>query len=217
VPRRRLPELAALGAVAFAALGAFPYALNVLHTGHATGAVSENTRFRAEPSPRGAAATGARVIFRFVDFPGLNLPPAWLSSVAGYGRSAFEAAGIDSQQPGATATPFFFFPNGSAHEDRAYFGPLGFLLVLPLVLLELGRLALGKSDRRRAILALALPSFFAVLAVAYTYDDWIGRFLIGPVALTLPLAAALYRFRQAAAATVVVAIATLACARTRSA
>ena len=95
--------------------------------------------------------------------------------------------------------------NLRANEDFAFFGALGAALVVPVALSTLISFARRRGDFRRLALASAIPLFALELAVAYEYNDWIGRFMIVPVALTVPLVAAAYPARKLAAASVVLA------------
>jgi hypothetical protein len=60
------------------------------------------------------------------------------------------------------------------------------------------------------VLALAVPLYVVAISLAFTYNVWIGRFFVAPVALTMPLAAAVYRWRLLSAALAVVGAVTLA-------
>jgi hypothetical protein len=74
-----------------------------------------------------------------------------------------------------------------ASDTASWFGPIGLLLVF-------GTLVLGlRAYRRRslpgiaAILALAPFAWFVLVAVTLTYNPWLGRFFIFPVALSAAL------------------------------
>jgi hypothetical protein len=96
--------------------------------------------------------------------------------------------------------------NVRADEDLAFFGPLGGVLVLPLVVRTLAaHVRRRRVDVRAVALAAALPLFVVELALAYRYNDWIGRFMVVPVALTAPLVASAYSARRLAAGLVAVA------------
>jgi hypothetical protein len=94
----------------------------------------------------------------------------------------------------------------AANEDFSFFGPLGALLVVPIVVRTLRRRRTGKASSLEGALALSLPLFVVVLAFGYRYNDWIGRFMLVPGALVAPLAAAVYRHRRYTAALVGVAV-----------
>ena len=95
--------------------------------------------------------------------------------------------------------------NLRANEDFAFFGALGAALVVPAALSTLVASVRRRADFRRLALAAAIPLFALELAAVYEYNDWIGRFMVVPVALTVPLVAAAYPARKLAAASVVLA------------
>ena len=95
--------------------------------------------------------------------------------------------------------------NLRANEDFAFFGALGAALVVPVALFTLVASIRRRADFRRCALAAAIPLFAVELAAVYEYNDWIGRFMVVPVALTVPLLAAAYPARKLAAASVVLA------------
>ena len=90
---------------------------------------------------------------------------------------------------GATATRFNFSPGTVSSEDTSYFGVLGFLLVLPLSFGFLVAALTKRVPRSWGVLAGALPLFVVAVALTQGYDRWLGRFMLIPVALTMPLAA----------------------------
>jgi hypothetical protein len=211
LPRRRLASLAAWSAAGFAVLGSFWYVENALRASHPFGVVPEAAPYRAHVTAGGAASTAARVYWRFVDFSGLRVPPAAADAVAANGKALFAAARIPPNPAGTTATRFDFAPNTGAAEDTSYFGPLGLLLVLPLAGGFLVASVLRRTSQARGLLALALPLFTIALAATTSYSMYLGRFMIVPVALTMPLAAWVYeRLRAVAVALAVVGVATLA-------
>lgn len=95
--------------------------------------------------------------------------------------------------------------NLRANEDFAFFGALGAALVLPVALSTVVAFVRRRTDFRRLALACAIPLFALELAAVYEYNDWIGRFMLVPVALSVPLLAAVYLERKLAAASVVLA------------
>ncbi|HZO62311.1 MAG TPA: glycosyltransferase 87 family protein [Gaiellaceae bacterium] len=192
LPRRRTAELAAYAAAAFVLVGAFVYAENVARTGHVLGDVPEAEPYRAEPSVAGTASTAARVYWRFVDFSGLEPPAGLEDGLQRVGRNAFAALRVDPNPPGATVGHFSFAPETASSEDTSYFGLLGFLLVVPLSVGFLVAWIARRVSRRRALLAAALPLFVLAVAATQRFDLWLGRFMLIPVALTMPLAAWLY-------------------------
>jgi Glycosyltransferase family 87 len=95
--------------------------------------------------------------------------------------------------------------NLRANEDFAFFGALGAALILPVAVFTVVAFVRRRADFRRLALAAAIPLFALELAAAYEYNDWIGRFMLVPVALSVPLLAAVYPARKLAAASVVLA------------
>jgi hypothetical protein len=195
LPRRRVAALAVYAALAFVVLGAFTYVENVVRTGHVLGDVPEADPYRAQLSAGGTASTVARVYWRFVDFSGLDPPVGLTDGLATMGSRAFAAAGVAANPRGATVGYFSFAPGIASSEDTSYFGVLGFLLVVPLSFGVLAAWAARRVPRPWAVLAAALPLFVLAVALTQRYDSWLGRFMLIPVALTMPLAAWLYQRR----------------------
>jgi hypothetical protein len=75
---------------------------------------------------------------------------------------------------------------------------------------------LRRTSRERFLLALSLPLFVVGVALAYRYNMWIGRFMVLPVALTMPLAAWLYSWRLASTLAVALACVFLPLAEVRN-
>jgi 4-amino-4-deoxy-L-arabinose transferase-like glycosyltransferase len=192
LPRRRLAEVAIFSIVGFAALGAFTYVENVVQTGHPLGVVPEADAYRAHVSATGTVSTASRVYWRFVDFSGLDPPPSLTDGLERVGKNAFAALHVDPNPQASTVGAFSFSPQNEASEDTSYFGVLGFLLVVPLSLGVLAAWASRRVPRAAGLLAAALPVFVLVIALTQRYDRWLGRFMLIPVVLTMPLAAYLY-------------------------
>lgn len=198
---RRLAEAAGFAVLAFAAVGFYGYGLNLVETGKPLGAASETTDYRPAITTGGTVSTVARLSWRLVDLSGWHPPASWARGVARGGKATFDALGIDPSPFESTgAVPFDFTPTVRPDEDLSTFGPLGVLLLVPLALGYAGALALRRTSAAYGLLALALPLTLVEVALAYRYNAWVGRFLVTPAALTMPLAAALYRSRAAAAA-----------------
>jgi hypothetical protein len=109
----------------------------------------------------------------------------------------------------ASLTPFDFGVNTAAEEDNSYLGPLGFVLLVPLVVLVLVLAALRRLTWRHAALAASLPLYILGVALAYRWNQWIGRFMLTPAVLAMPLVALVYRYRLATILTAVIGVATL--------
>jgi hypothetical protein len=113
-----------------------------------------------------------------------------------------------------TLLSIVFDPNGlgggEANEDSSYFGPLGAIVIVPVVV---GTLAAAARRRPRCslstALAASLPVYLVALAVTYRFNPWVGRFLLTPIALVAPLASTVYGRRRYAAVVAVVGTAAL--------
>lgn len=188
----RTAATAAAWAVAgFVAFGLYGYAQNIAETGKLLGDPSASAHLQPDVTAGGTVSTAARIAWRLVDASGLHLPGGVTSGIGDAGKAVFDGLGIAANPASSTTTQFRFQVNGAADEDLSFFGPLG-LLLLPLVVLRLAAAVRRRADARVALLAVAVPLFVVVLALAYRYNTWIGRFMIVPVALALPLAATAY-------------------------
>lgn len=212
---RRLVAAGAATALAFVVVGSYGFALNLVHTGSALGDAREVSALQPERTGGGTVSTVSRMLFRLVDLSGFDPPDGALEAIGDAGRSVFETLGIPQNPPESTQVPFEFSVRTEADEDSSYFGPLGLLLVA-LSAAFLVAYALRRAGRVRAALAATLPLYLVGLALAYRYNPWIGRFLATGVALTMPLAASVYRFRIAAAAVALVAASSLYAAHRHS-
>ncbi len=197
LPRRRLAEGVAAAVIAFAVVGSYGYVLNLVETGSPLGASSATEPYRpSEITWNGTVSTVARIGYRFFDLSGLHAKTAVADAIEGGGRAVFDALGIEPNPPETSvAQPFDFAVGQASNEDISYFGPLGVLLLFPL---SLGFTVLAIVRRRqweRLALGLALPLTAVAIALTYRYNIWVGRFLITPVLLTMPLAAVVYRRR----------------------
>jgi 4-amino-4-deoxy-L-arabinose transferase-like glycosyltransferase len=214
LPRRRLVACLAASMGAFVLVGAYGYVLNLVETGRPLGDPSATKPYRpAALTWDGTEATVARIGFRFFDLSGLHAKSAVVDVISDSGRSIFDALGIAPNPPETSVAPAFDFEVGqSSSEDISYFGPLGVLLVVPLSL-GFAVVTIARPEQwGRLALALALPLIVLEIALTYRYNIWLGRFLVTPVLLTMPLAAVLYRRRALAAAVALVGCVTLVAA-----
>jgi hypothetical protein len=201
LPRRRLAELSVCVAIAFLAFGSFGYVSNLRHTGTVFGASAEVDSFRATVTVKEVGANFARDYWRFIDFSGFRPNPVVLKGIWSVGMIGFEGLDLPAEPA---------WPNNLANEDISFFGPLGALLVLPLSALFVIAGLMLRTSRLRFALALALPIFVLELSVLYSYNLFVGRFLLVPVALTMPLAAWLRPYRLLSGALAATGIVTLA-------
>jgi len=202
-----LARTAAVAVAAFLLLGAYGYVLNFVETRGILGDPSAVAGLRPNVTFDGTVSTTARIFYRFFDLPGPPRASAWTGPIERSGEAVFDAAGIAPNPPEATAgTPFSFEIKPRSDPDLSYFGPLGVLLVLPLAL---GFMLAWWRTPERATLAVALTVTVVQVALTYRYNDFLGRFLLVPVGLVMPLSALLYRYRVVAGAIAVVGAATL--------
>jgi hypothetical protein len=201
---RGLARVALTVTVSFVFVGAYGYALNLVHTGSP---LTHDLHREVAPAPSGVgevARTFGHVFYRFVD-------------LSGYGDAAGSRAaakvlrplGVSPVQARDSVGRLDSRGSSSVDEDTSFFGPLGVLLVLPLVAVFGIAFVRRRASPAEAALATAVPTYALLLAVTYTYNVWVGRFMIAPVLLTMPLAAAVYRWRVVAAATALVGLATV--------
>jgi hypothetical protein len=198
LPWRRLAALATATVAGFVAVAAYVYVQNLRYAGDPLGRRLEQVIFAPDVTAAGTVSTLARIGYQFVDLTGYRVRTSWLEPVEDAGEAAFDALGIPPNPKESAGFPFTFTVNVVAHEDHAFFGPLGVLLVLPLSLVFAVAWALRRTSAPRGLHALALPLYALGLALILRFSDE-GRYLVAPVALTMPLAASLYRFRLAAA------------------
>jgi hypothetical protein len=212
LPRRRLAELAAAGAIAFLGFGAFWYVENTAHTHHPLGVVPEADPYRASHSAGSAWSTTAKVYWRFVDFTGMKPPDPLLTGLSDVGADLFNATDIDTGARDSKRVAYDLTPRTGSSEDTSYFGPLGFLLLLPLSAAFLLAWLARRTSRMRGVVAATLPLFAIAVGLTQTYNPWLGRFMIIPAALVMPLAAWLYdrRLRLLTLAVGFAGVATLA-------
>lgn len=200
IARRRAVLVVVSAALGFAALGAYGYAENLAQSRSPLGGGAQE--IGTAPSAitaRGTISTMARNTYRFVDVSGYRIQTSMLRPIASAGRDVFRALHIPTAPPEASTggSPFVFDVNVYATPGTSFYGPLGILLVIPLSIVFGVAWAVRRVPRRQGLLAVALPSYLLVTALAYRYTSQ-GRFFITPIALTLPLAATLYRRQWAA-------------------
>ena len=212
--RRRLVECVAAAATAFVLVGSYGYVLNIVETGRPLGDPAVTEQHRPEPvTTEGTVSTVARIGFRFFDLSGLHPKSFVPDAISSAGRWVFSVLEIPPNPPETSVEPPFDFAVGqSSSEDISYFGPLGVLLLLPLSLGFAVATIARREQWERLALALALPVTVLEIALTYRYNIWLGRFLITPVFLTMPLAAVLYRRRVLAGAAALIGGVTLVAA-----
>ena len=188
LPRRRAAELAAWSALGFALVGAYGYALNLVETGSPLGDESSQGAGRPQVTAVGTVGTVARVYWDFADFTGYRIPFPRLRPVREAGEFTFDLLEIPLNPRESTSRFFSPYPNDHASVHSTYFGLHGLAILLPLSFGFLVAWIVRRVPRELGLLALALPVYIVTLAFLYRYNPLIGRFLITPVALTVPLA-----------------------------
>lgn len=114
--------------------------------------------------------------------------PLIFAAIAGALRGIAVATDMNVNPVASTSSRFAWGVSTIADEDLSFLGFLGGWLVLgSLVVIVLG--AMGRLSGRTTLVAFSLPVFIALLAVHSTYNAWLGRFLLVPLAIALPLLA----------------------------
>jgi hypothetical protein len=201
-----LARAAAFAVVSFLLLGAYGYVQNIVETRRVFGDPAAVAGLQPDETLAGTASTAARLLYRFVDVSGLESAQAWTGPIERAGETAFDLLRIPVNPAEATGRTFSFRVNVRSDPDVSYFGPLGVLLVLPLTL-AFSCVLLRRPER--AVLALSIPLAVVAIALVYRYNEFVGRFLLTPVALVMPLSAWLYGRRILAAAVAAVGVVAL--------
>jgi hypothetical protein len=192
--RRQIVTFVFAAVVAFTAFASPGYARNIREYGSPIGPPSVLTRWEAKRTPSAVAATVGRVLYRFMDLSGMQRRSIALPKRLD--ASIYVPIVVHGKWP-LTSYPTSFFPlNARADENFSYFGPLGALLILPLAFGYLLAWTRSRADRAKGVLALAVPVYLLTLALAYSYNEWIGRFMLVPVGLVAPLIARSYAVRS---------------------
>jgi hypothetical protein len=96
-----------------------------------------------------------------------------------------------------------------ASDTASWFGPVGFLCLFGAIVALWPRATRRRSMRPVAALALAPAAWFVLVALTLSYNPWLGRFFIFPVALSAVLWGRISRWPSAAWATAVLAAITI--------
>ena len=203
---RQLAACAAALALGFAAFGAYAYVQSARQTGGVLGEDPEANIFKPDVTVEGTISTLAREAYRLVDLSGFRVRTQWLHPFEHAGETVFETLHIPPNPPSSTGFPFTYTINVVSDVDHSFFGPLGFLLVLPLSAAFAAAFLARRTTAIRGIYALALPVYALGVALTFRLSDE-ARFLVPAVAITLALAAAVYRYRVVA--TIVASLATV--------
>jgi Glycosyltransferase family 87 len=110
------------------------------------------------------------------------------AAIASWLKAFAELTNINMNPEGATSSTFRWGLHTIADEDLSYLGFLGGWLALSsLIVVALG--VAGRVAPRTTLLGLAIPLFVVFLALHSTYNAWLGRFLLVPLAIAVPLLA----------------------------
>jgi hypothetical protein len=168
-PRRFVAVGSAVLVLAVLGLGAPNYVQTALNTGSPIGEQGSVKR-RVEPLPESALKT----MWGFVDLPGKNAFPE-LADLMSRG----EVAIWGSETQGVT-------PATDVNEYFTGFGPIGLLLLLPLLAVSVVRRRVPGDRRLLAVAALSYIALFLLFVAAQPFDM---RLMIIPIALGAPLLA----------------------------
>ncbi len=156
-----------------------------------------NLQITAEPRFRADFARNniARDLYGFADATGL--PPALAEPIVRArmkaGRYLFKRLSLRTaaDPENRFRLPFTFKdPKAMASEAGSFFGPLGFLLILPVLFYGLVA-GLARRDLR-LVLSLSFIGFMVLMAGTTGWQPFRGRYYCTVVPLIVPLAAALY-------------------------
>jgi hypothetical protein len=190
----RMVAAAAAGTVvAILALGSFGYVLNAQDHGSPFGDIAGKTQRESS-----AGGNAIRVLWTFADLPGVAAP--WVNTVT---QRVAGKVGADRLQ---IPNRFAFGLDNGVSEDTSAFGPVGWLLLFPLLLY----FAFARRAGPARYVAIAALVAVAGFALAFEYNIWVGRLLLPAVALAAPLFAALALRNAAAALTTALALLVLA-------
>ncbi len=120
------------------------------------------------------------------------LSPVLFVLVASLLHRGADAVDLDVASRASTSSAFLWRVNRLAHEDVSYFGPAGGWLTLGCVAI-LVAWAARRVPRAIGALALAVPLFIVLFGFEGKYNPWLGRLLLVPVAIALPLLAYAWR------------------------
>jgi len=198
-PIRMVLTWAGACAAGFVLLGAFIYVQNWRYYGSPIG----NQEILSNQGNRHKVGLGtlirsnvARDIYSLMDLSGVPMPlaNAGVQARARLGAAAFKALGVPEDSPGLNKLSHSFTfktPKPQASEAGSFFGPLGFLLWLPLVLYW-SVAGFIKRDGR-LIPALTFFGFLLIIGGTQAWLPFRGRFYCGVMALGAPLVAAAFR------------------------
>ncbi|MGI8802788.1 MAG: ArnT family glycosyltransferase [Solirubrobacteraceae bacterium] len=177
--------------------GSFNYVQNLIYTHTVTGFSGTPAGDFVKTEP---LAETARVGWDLVDAPGLP-QPAWLQRALDHVVNPLFAgvrgSGLPVPEPPVRK---------ESNEDESAYGLVGFLLLVPIVLLTL----LGPRSRpSRRLVAGGAAAFFVACAITLGYSPEDARYLMPAIALGAPLLSLTTRSRWTRWLTLILALATV--------
>jgi hypothetical protein len=191
-PIRLVARALGLGLAGIAAFGAFNYVLNYRHTHDIFGGVKDQVSSTGGDRWQNAAHD----IWTFADTPGVNL--TWLQPLVQH-----PVQGIFG---GTFGAGFPYAIDVNVNEDTSAYGLVGFLLLVPLLLVML--FGPRAPPGRRAV-ALAALVYLVLFSYRIDYNDWLGRVYMPGVVIAAPLFAAFARRAWSAGLVAALAVITL--------
>lgn len=194
--RTRLQYVALTAGLVVAACVVFAlpagYLENIRRYGHPIGPEAVRHQHSFEGSSFGYRMRhGTRNMFRFaMDGISLEAWPLHPRAVVPWGKvrtamgNALETLGLDLEDPSACRAPFQYSGHPHAHEDKSYWGILGFGLSWILVLLALTGFIRSPPMR---VLSACFVLFWVIQAYCGPYDPWRGRYFLTAAPFALPL------------------------------
>jgi hypothetical protein len=131
----------------------------------------------------------AKYLYQAADLTGVysRIAVPLVSVKAAVGQWLFAAVDLDPNQHRSPMFPPFDFQMPIAmHEDIAWFGPLGILLLLPVLVWQTIQ-ALRRGNEARAVVAAGATSFMIVASAWLRWQPWSGRYFVMGVTLAAPL------------------------------
>ncbi|NMC55304.1 MAG: hypothetical protein GYA48_16895 [Chloroflexi bacterium] len=197
IPFKRLLVWAAAALAAFGLIGSQIFISNQIHFGNPLGskaAVEQSTGIlRSEGLIESSLINGSRLLYQMADLAGLP-DPLWgygIKAKAALLKPVFSVLNIDVESE-KSAYPGHHFELRRRYllqEDEAWYGPLGFLLLVPWLLVEFIR-GLRQKDLYRISAFLFFASFL-IFDILFRpgWDPYQGRYFMPAAALAAPLAA----------------------------
>jgi hypothetical protein len=188
----------ATSATGFLILGSFIFMSNWLTYQHPLGLPANVEELTRSPVSRAdlLVTNLSRYAYQMVDVTGLPdvIAQPLHDAKASISRRLFAVLNIPTE---ATNTitfngyPFSFDIRPDVHEDAVWFGPHGFLVLLPAFLYQTG-LGIKRKDPLRLGLAVLALSFLLAHSALQTWTPFKGRYYVLPITLCAPMMAAAF-------------------------